>query len=308
MLTIPQFFLNTPGISPESGGIAVAMATKMGIGKLLPITQINNLTFSYSKTADEGEVVRRTVNRNFPDARGATMTPETVPITIYGRSSKVDVRLTKINERARASMHAQTATAIGLAVDDAIFNSRRSQTSDDIDGLAALCTGSQNIIAGGMGGNGATLTLDHIHDLIDAVDDVGAGRDLYIPNPLLRSVKDLVVEKAGGASIAEISQGLFQYEGVRFRPINKGLDGLPILDFTETQGSDNQTASIYCVAPGASDVEMSGVRVLVASNSIEVIENGTEGSFIVDVIEFAFGLVVFEKTSAARLSGVKKPA
>ena len=206
-----------------------------------------------------------------------------------------------MDQTARANEHARAGRAIGIEVDDLIFNGSRIANSTDIDGLNRRCTGRQHLTAAA---NGATLTLDSFHGVIDSVEDAGAGRDVYMNKLLHRQFKTLVLAEAGGASLADVSSEVFTYEGVRVRPTGNGLDGKPLLDFDEITGTAAATASVYCIAPGPPDVELAGVRMLLASNSVEIVENGQVGSMIVDQVEFAFGLAIFDTTAAARLSGI----
>ena len=47
--------------------------------------------------------------------------------------------------------------------------------------------------------------------------------------------------------------------------------------------------------------------MLMASNSIEVVEEGIRDALYQDVAEVAFGLAVYDDTPIVRLAGVKKP-
>lgn len=303
-----KFFATTQGTSAEAGGIAKAMESRMSIGKQLPVKQISNIEFRYAKEVSLGQVARRVINKNFAVVPGGMLVPEAEPIAILGRATQIDRRLASADPNARGNELARAGRAIALDADDLVFNGDRAKAATDINGLVSRCKGDQHVVLEGAGGNGGALTLGYMHLLIDAVEDVGAGRDVYLNKPLWRAFKGLVLAEAGGASLADVSSEIFQYEGVRFRPVGKGLDGKPLLDFDETQGTNNETASIYCVAPGAPDVELSGVRLLLASNSIEIVEQGNVGSMISDVVEYAFGLAIFDQTAAARLSGVTEPA
>lgn len=287
--------------TPEATGIALAASSRMSIGKLIPVKQISNISYSYNKETSLGGVARRVINQNFPDVAGSVVTPLTEPIAILGRATEIDHRLHKVNGNARANEQARAGRAIGIEVDDLIFNGSRTANKMDIDGLNTRCNGGQHVVAGT---NGAAMSLDLFHACIDAVEDAGAGRDVYMNKPLHRAFKTLVLAEAGGASLADVSSEVFTYEGVRVRPTGNGLDGLPLLNFDELTGNNDETASIYCIAPGPADVELAGVRLLLASNSIEIVENGQVGSMIVDQVEFAFGLAIFDITAAARLSGI----
>jgi hypothetical protein len=134
------------------------------------------------------------------------------------------------------------------------------------------------------------------------VEDQGNGRFVIAPINSVRRLKDLIVGVAGGASVAEATSEVMTYEGVKIIPAAKDHTGAYLLAFTEAHGTSNVTASMYCVAPGNADE--TGTSILMASNSIELIEEGIRDSFHNDQLEVAFGLAVFVYKSAARLGGI----
>ena len=74
--------------TPEATGIALAASSRMSIGKLIPVKQINNITYSYNKETSLGGVARRVINQNFPMVAGSVVTPLTEQIAILGGSRR----------------------------------------------------------------------------------------------------------------------------------------------------------------------------------------------------------------------------
>jgi hypothetical protein len=142
--------------------------------------------------------------------------------------------------------------------------------------------------------------------MIDAVEDQGAGRFVYTNRKLFRKFKSVLVAAASAVSLSEIGSNVFKYEDVEIIVGGKNENGKDLLDFTEAKGTDPKTASMYCFAPGTSE-DFTGVQVLMASNSIEVIQEGIRDSQHVDTIEVAFGVAKYHPRAAARLQGVKIP-
>ena len=93
------------------------------------------------------------------------------------------------------------------------------------------------------------------------------------------------------------------YGGIPIRTIGGDATGAEILGFTETQGTDNQTGSIYAVKFGAEQY-VSGLK----NGNMEVTDLGEIDAKPVyrTRIEFYSGLAVFHPKAVARLKGIKK--
>jgi hypothetical protein len=135
--------------------------------------------------------------------------------------------------------------------------------------------------------------------LIDSVD----GR----PSCLLMSKKmrRMLFNLAKGSTILSVTQDAFgrqisAYADIPIFVIEKDVNSAEILDFDESCGSSNITASIYAVR--FEDMYVSGIQ----AGNIDVRDLGEQDSKPVERvrIEWYCGFGVFHPRAAARLKGV----
>jgi len=301
MLSILQF-AEQSGNSAQIG-IAKIIEKYTKLASRLPLKVIDRLTYEFGKETSLGEVGKRAVNQPAPDNNPGTVTPQSEPIIMLSRKIKTDHRLASLNPNARGEEAARGTRAIARVMDDELVNGNRSTDATSINGLLTRCTGSQLIT---VGDNGAVLHADHLQAALDAVQDQGNGKLIVLSRPIYRQLVANIMTTAGGTTVAEMTSELPMFEGSPIIILGDKLHGTPILGFTETQGTDDETASALVIAPGNEDVELSGVKLLMASNSIETISEGIRDSQHIDVLEVAFGLAVYDDTAVARIRGIAK--
>ena len=303
MLTLLQFFEQ----SGQAAQIAVARIIERyaKLAPILPIRSLGHLVHLYNRETSLGEVGRRAVNQPAPDSAPGNTSPVNDPLIMLTRKIKTDHRLAQLDPNARGTEAQRGTRAIARVMDDAIINDNRMDNIDNLLGLKQRCVGSQLIETAT---NGATLTVEHVEAALDAVQDQGSGKMLVMSRPAYRQLVADVRSNAGGATVADVTSEIPVYEGAKIVIIGDKLDGTSILGFTETQGSNAETCSALVIAPGNDEVELSGVKLLMASNSIELIDEGTRDSMKIDVLEIAFGIAVYDDTAIARIKGIAKAA
>ena len=201
----------------------------------------------------------------------------------------------------KASKYDMKARAVGLTFSEAFFEGDSAVDFYSFDGLRKRLTGNQLINAGA---GGATLTLDMLDQLADAV--VG-GPDAFFMNKILRrKISSLVRAQTGTARIEYTFDGrdrfnrqMESYSGIPIRIIERTDDASTFLDFDEDDGSSNlDTASIYAVKFGSTFVH--GIQ----NGSLPTVRDFGEtedGPYHKGRIEWYPGLAVEHPRSAARL-------
>lgn len=302
-MSLLQFFESSGDAAKV--GIAKIIERYSRLAPLLPVKKIENLSHKFGKEVDLGGVGKREVNQAAPDTQGSIIKPDEEPIIMLTRKVRIDHRLVSLQPNAEGDELARGTRAVARVWDDELVNGDRSSDATSINGLLARCTGDQLIETAD---NGDQLEIDHVEAAIDAVQDQGNGKMILMGRPVYRQFVKKVRAAAGGATVADVTGEMPMYENAKIIVLGDKLDGSPLLGFTETQGSDDETASALVIAPGNEDVELSGVKLLMASNSIELVPEGIRDSMKITVLEVAFGLAVYDATAVSRIKGIKKAA
>lgn len=301
-MTLLQFAAEGLGGDDVTRGIAVQLNKSSQLLPLLRVQVMKGLIHKFAREESGGGITRRSINMPFPETARGVVTPAQERIEIAGAHIQTDHRLVKANGDARSNEIARRTRTVGRYIDRQLIKGEGATDGTQIIGLQDRITEDSQLHEAAE--NGAELTLAMFEMLIDSVEDQGAGRFVYAPRALCRKIKRLIMASAGGATVQEAASEIFVYEGVQIVPAGKDHEGTEILAFDETQGNNDETASMYCVAPGPEDD--AGTNILMASNSIELIEEGVRESFYHDQLEVAFGLSVFHRKAAARLKGIAK--
>jgi hypothetical protein len=287
---------------PAAPAIAEVLNVESPLLQRLPVKKVSGLVEKYGELTFYGGVGTRSINSPFPDSDSSKVNPKEERLMLAGAKAKVDVRLARINEGvARGNEIARRTKVIGAYITDQVLHGQGKTDQEKLVGIDTRATGAQLITAAT---NGTTMTLDLFHSLIDAVIDQGAGRFSLMNITTWRALKKSIITAAGGATVQEVAQGIFRYEGVDIVIARQDHEGNELLAFDETCGSSNATASVYCFAPGTA-IDETGVQLLMASNSIEVIPEGIRDSQVIDTVEVAVGFAIYHPRSMARLKGIK---
>ena len=299
-MTLAQFWAQ---YKPEQLGVAKVVGSYAVGLSVLPVKQTLDLVFSFGKETSLGDVSARVINQPFDDTRPSTISPQTEAMVILGKKVLTDHLLADGHADARPNEQSRATRAVATRADDLLFNGDGSAAYHQFNGYRARCVDAQLIAAGV---NGAQLTLAMFEDTVDQVVDQGNGRHAFMSRAAYRALKRLILSKAGGSAVMDVVGEVQKYEDITLHVTGKKLDGTPLLNFNETQGSSAVASSLYVMAPGGDDVELSGIKLLQATNGISVIEEGIKDSMYTDAITFAFGIGVFDDSAIARLCGILK--
>lgn len=285
-------------------GVAIQLHQSSQLMPLLRVQKMEGLVHKFSREESGGQITRRTINLPFPTTARGVLTPDEEKIEIAGAHVETDHRLESATDgKARANEINRRTRTLGRYIDKQLIKGDGQADPTQITGLLDRIPVGQTIEAGD---DGAPITMALFEELIDKVEDQGAGRFALAPARVCRSLKRAIVASAGGASLTEVANGIMDYEGVKIIPAGRDEAGNWLMDYDETQGSSDVSASMLCIAPGIED-DM-GVNLLMASNSIEVVAEGVREGMYHDQIEVAFGVCVFTKRSIGRLKGIILPA
>jgi hypothetical protein len=191
-------------------------------------------------------------------------------------------------------MKAKAATLTHLRT---FFDGNTTVNPKEFDGLNRRLTGAQVLSAGT---NGGVLTLAMLDDLVDAVR--GTPTILLMNKKLRQKARQLARDvNALTISTDQLGRELDGYAGVPFGVIEEDETGADILGFDETQGTSNQTASIYACRFGADTFH--GIQT--APISVRDLGEVSDKPALRTRIEWYSGLVLKHPRAAARLQGVK---
>lgn len=299
-----ETLLNASKLSTDvlQRGVIEIFARESAIFELLPFMDIAGNAYKYNQEQTLPGIAFRGVNEAYVESAGV-VNQESEGLTILGGDVDVDKFLARTRGNVNDLRAVQTemkAKALSLEFTKTFFKGDSATNGNAFDGLEKRVTGSQVIEAGA---NGGALTLALIDELIDAVD--GEPDVLFMSKPMRRKVKGLLQASVHYIESGEDSFGrpVTTYGGIPIRTIGGDATGAEILGFTETQGTDNQTGSIYAVKFGAEQY-VSGLK----NGNMEVTDLGEIDAKPVyrTRIEFYSGLAVFHPKAVARLKGIKK--
>lgn len=139
-----------------------------------------------------------------------------------------------------------------------------------------------------------------------------------------RQIKQLVIDAAGGAAVADINAPIASYMGAAIEVVDEDGDNQPLLTFNENglafpQNTYNAagslvalgnalgaTTSLYVVNPSG-DVDQENLRGLVREvdgTMIEQVAYGERSGFFEDLIEAVMGIALHHPRCATRLYGI----
>jgi len=283
-------------------GVIVTFARSSAILEMMPQMDIVGNAYAYNQEGALPGIGFREVNEGYVESTGV-INPMSEKLYIAGGDVDVDRFLvqTRGNINDIRAIHTEMkAKALALAITNQYFNGDQAVNPKGFDGLKKRLTGSQVISAGT---DGATLTQDMLDELIDAVE--GTPDALFVSKAMRRELNKLLrasnhyVENGTDAFGRPVST----YYGVPVRVIETDQAGNEILGFNETQGTANDTGSIYAVKFGAEQY-VSGLQ----NGGVSVRDLGelSEKPVFRTRIEWYAGMAVFHPKAAARLKGVKQ--
>ena len=150
---------------------------------------------------------------------------------------------------------------------------------------------------------GDTLTLAKLDEMIDQVQ--GSPDVIFCNKTMRRKINSLMRAANQATEMVNDSFGrpIYSYAGFPIAVIEQDKDGAEILPFTEPDldnGDKTTCTSIYAVRFGLAEY-VSGLQ----AGSMDVLDQGLQGTFFQTLIEWLCGLGVFHPKAAARLRGIK---
>ncbi|MHC4138512.1 MAG: major capsid protein [Planctomycetota bacterium] len=270
----------------------------------LPFFEVTGQALKYNQEETLPGIAFRGINETYTADTGV-VNPAVEALYIMGGLSKVDRALVKSQgniNNLRAIYDGMKAKAASLEYTKKFFKGDNSTDPNEFTGLEKRLTGDQVIDMGSSDG-GDTLTLDKLDETLDAVQ--GSADVIFCNKTMRRKINALM--RAAGQATEPVNDSfgriISSYGGVPIAVVEDDKDGNPILDFDEPDlddGDQTVCTSIYCVRFGLAEY-VSGLQ----SGSMDVLDQGLQGTFYQTLIEWICGLGVFHPKAAARLRGIK---
>jgi hypothetical protein len=270
----------------------------------LPFFEVNGQAYKYNQEETLPGIAFRGINETYTADTGV-VNPAVEALYIMGGLSKVDRALVKTQgniNNLRAIYDGMKGKAASLEYTKKFFKGDNSTDPNEFDGLEKRLTGDQVIDMGSSDG-GDTLALDKLDETLDAVQ--GSADVIFCNKTMRRKINSLM--RAAGQATEPVSDAfgrqIQSYAGVPIAVIEDDKDGNPILDFGEPDlddGDQTVCTSIYCIRFGLAEY-VSGLQ----SGSMDVLDQGLQGTFYQTLVEWICGLGVFHPKAAARLRGLK---
>ena len=288
-------------LNPDAlqSGVVEIFASTNPIMQYMPWQNVAGAAYVYNREQTLPGIAFRGINESFTESTGV-VNQLSDPLKIIGGDLDVDTALiawgTGAND-TRAIHDAMKVKALSLSHLKTVFDGDATANPKEFDGLNARLTGNQVLSAGT---NGGVLTFAMLDDLVDAV---AGSPSLLLMNKKLRQQVRQMARAVNALTIAkdDLGREVDLYYGVPFGIIEDDAAGDPILGFDETQGTANNTASIYAVSfgPGA----MFGAQTAPISVR-DLGEQQSKPAYRTRVEHY--GTIVLEHPRcAARLKGVK---
>lgn len=229
----------------------------------------------------------------------------TETVAIMGAEVFIDTFLLKVASNKRdlkASKFSEVARGVALGWDSVFFEGDSNTNLLGINGMRKRITGNQLLWAGA---NGAALSLTLMDQLLDLVTT--PGKLLYMNRTLRRRLTDLLRAATGSyrveRTLDNYGKQVTSYDSVDIHIVERTDDGSTILDFDETRGNSNVTASVYCLSFGA---EKYVFGLMGAGGSFDVKDLGESeiAPGQIGRIEWYPGIMIGHPRCSARLGGV----
>jgi len=296
MLTISEWEKLNP--TPLASGIVEIFARENPVLANLPFMNVQGNAYKYNIETTLPGIAFRGFNEGYTESTGV-INPATEALTIIGGDSDFDIaqiRMGTGGNDTRAVHDAMKAKALTLSWLNTFFHGDSGTNPKEFDGLNNRLTGDQVITAGT---NGAVLTMDMLDQLVDSIQGTSS---ILLMN---KAARRKIVSLGRASGVLSITRDYFgreveSYSGVPIGVIEDGADGNPILTNTETQGTANDTTSIYAVKLGAD--AMHGIQTE-AMDIRDLGEIDTKPALRTR-IEWYSGLALKHPKCAARLKGV----
>ena len=276
-------------------GVIETFASNSPVLERIPFLDVAGNAYSFNVEKTLPGMAFRDYNETYTESTGVVQ-QSTEVLKIFGGTARVDRALMKTQGNLNDLRAIQTNMKAKAAALDWTKNFFKGDVSTDpkgFDGLEKRLTGAQVLD----NNNNGTLNLFAVDKLIDAVQ---GGPDVLFMSKTMRRTLNAIRREAGQAT--EVVSDVFgrqisAYAGIPIGIIEDDASGNPILGFTE--GSDNDTTSIYAVRFGVQEW-VGGLQ----AGPLEVIDQGLIDVWYSTLIEWICSFAIFHPKAAARLQGI----
>ncbi|MGD6831429.1 major capsid protein [Sutcliffiella halmapala] len=287
-------------------GVSETFVLNAPVLQMLPFMEINGNAYTYNEEATLPGVSFRGVNEGYEESTG-TVNPKTESLVILGGDADTD----KFIAQTRSNINDQRAIQTGLKVkalahkfQDTFFNGDTAVDAKSFDGLKKRLTGNQVIEADSNGYDVNTEPQNRLLEMLDALIYQVSGKAdaLFMDSKTMLKIKSIARQLGYfDTSLDAFGRSVVSYDGVPFFEAGENAQGVKVIGHDETQGTANNSTSIYAVKFGA-DEYVSGLT----NGGVQVYDLGELESKPAyrTRIEFYNGIGIFNGKAAARLKGL----
>ncbi|KHF40709.1 major capsid protein [Halalkalibacter okhensis] len=287
-------------------GVAETFVQNASVLQMMPFMDIVGNAYTYNEEKTLPGVAFRGVNEGYEESTG-TVNPKTESLVILGGDADTDKFIAQTRSNINDQRAVQTALktkALAYKFQDTFFNGDTGTDAKSFDGLKKRLTGSQVIEADT---NGYKIEIEPQNKFLEMLDALiyqvqGKADALYMDSKTMLKIKS-IARQLGYFDTATDAFGrsVVSYDGVPFFEAGENVDGSKVIGHNESQGTDDNTTSIYAVKFGA-DEFVSGLT----NGGVQVYDMGELESKPAyrTRIEFYTGIGIFNGKSAARLKGL----
>jgi len=237
-------------------GVIKIIVETSPILQFIKMKTIQGGAYRYMIEAALPNVAFRGVNATWTRSSGV-INPQAETLAIMGGEITVDNFQIKTEGNIydlKAKQYELFSRAMAINFSQTFFEGDTNIDPNSFDGLRRRITGNQLLLAGA---NGGDLTLSMLDQALDAVIGDAEGKYMFCNKTLRRRITYLARTLQGSILVDtqpdEFGRQQTAYAGVPIYVIERSDDASTILDFDETAGSSNVTASIYIVRFGNED-------------------------------------------------------
>ena len=292
--------------NPLQKGVVETFARSSAVLERLPFMDVQGNAYSWNQEQTLPGIAFRAINGTYTESTGVVQ-QKTEALKVFGGFSPVDRALVKTQGNLndlRAIHDSMKAKATSLEFTRVFFKGDDEADVNGFDGLEKRLTGGQ-VLAASTAAGGATLTLDMVDSLIDAVQ--GGPDCLFVNKPTRRKINQLMRASNQATEVVADAFGrqLTSYAGIPLCVIETDSENNEILPFTEKDAQTTPAAasccSLYAVRFGGQEY-VSGLQ---AAGGMEVLDQGLVGLQYMTLIEWIVSMTIFHPKAAARLMAVK---
>jgi len=225
-------------------GVIETIIKESPVLQMLPFIEIVGNGLAYNRENTTGSAAFYGVGDTWSEST-PTFTQQTATLKILGGDADIDnfLKATRSNlQDLEAAVVQLKAKAVQQTFDDTFITGDTAANASAFDGLDKLITGGQVVT---MGANGATLTLDKLDELIDAVKG-GKPHLLLMSRRTRRTLSSL--SRATGS-------GLLQTDRNQFGQMVQYYDGIPLgindyISDAKSVGSSADCSTVFAVQVG----------------------------------------------------------